>query len=358
MSDKPFPPSLKKLRDARKKGEFPRSAQLIATAVFGAVLFATLLSMPATLARFKAFFEAVDTMFQEGVGDTAWLQFYEKSLSVFMWTVAPVLAACIVAAIASGWFQTRGLLTLNPMEPKIEKLNPVSNLKKIFSVKQLLDLLKKLVETVVLGALIAGVAWKAIAPMLLSVFQPSTTTAFIGAQLVFSMFCTAVVFWIVVSAVDYGIQYFTFMRDQRMSFEDLKREFKDMEGDPYVKGQRKAIQQEMAQSAPQRPLKGASALIANPTHVAIAINFNAATKGLPTIHAKAMDSEALDMKSQARALGIPIFEDVPLARGMYRELAIDSAITPAFYAPVARIMVWVEELGAAVPSEDSGRKAN
>lgn len=353
MSDKPFPPSLKKLRDARKKGEFPRSAQLIATAVFGAVLFATLLSLPATLKRFKDLFTAMDTMFLEGIGTTAWLQFYEKSLGVLMWTVAPVLAACIVAAIASGWFQTRGLLTLNPMEPKIEKLSPVSNLKKIFSVKQLLDLVKKMVETVVLGALIAWVAWQAIAPMLLSVFQPATTTAFIGSKMVFTMFCTAVVFWIAVSAVDYGIQYFTFMRDQRMSFEDLQREYKDMEGDPHVKGQRKAIQQEMAQSAPQRSLKGANALIANPTHVAIAINFNAATKGLPTVHAKALDSDALDMKSQARALGIPIFEDVPLARAMHRELAVDSTITPAFYAPVARIMVWVEELGADTAASNS-----
>ena len=345
MSDKPFPPSQKKLNDARKKGEFPKSAQLVATAVFAAVLFATLLSMSATLKRFRKFFEAIDIMFLEGVSDSTWLQFYAKSLEVFMWTVAPVLAACIIAAIVSGWFQTRGLLTLEPMQPKMEKLSPVSNLKRIFSLKQLLDLVKKLIETLVLGSLIAWVAWKAISPMLLSVFQPFTTTAFIGSQMVFSMFSTAVVFWIAVSAVDYGIQYFTFMRDQRMSFEDLQREFKDMEGDPHVKGQRRAIQQEMAQSAPPSSLNGANALIANPTHIAIAVAFNSATKSLPTIHAKAVDGDALTLKKQAFALGIPIFEDVPLARAMHRELALGGVITPHFYAPIARIMVWAEELG-------------
>lgn len=352
MSDKPFPPSEKKLRDARKKGEFPKSAQVVSTAVFGAVLFATLLSMGATMQRFKEFFEAIDTMFREGVTEVIWLQFYEKSLRVLMWTVAPVLAACIVAAIASGWFQTRGLLSLDPIEPKMEKLSPVSNLKRIVSVKQMLDLLKKLLETAVLGSLIAGVAWKAIAPMLLSVFQPATSTASIGAQIVFSMFSTAAIFWIAVSAIDYGIQYFTFMRDQRMSFEDIKREYKDMEGDPYIKGQRRALQQEMAQSAPQRSLAGAGALIANPTHVAVAIAFNTSNGGLPTIHAKALDGEAQTMKSQALNLGIPIFEDILLARRLHAELPVDSVITPSFYAPISRIMVWVEQLSNNAQASD------
>jgi type III secretion protein U len=345
LSDKPFPASLKKLRDARKKGEFPRSAQIVSTAVFGAVLFATLLSMPATLKRLKEFFVAIDTMFLEGVNDANWLQFYEKALGVLMWTVAPVLAACIVAAVASGWFQTRGLLTLIPIQPKLEKLSPVSNLKRIVSVKQMLDLLKKLLETVVLGGLIAWVAWKAITPMLLSVYQKPTDTASMGGQIIFSMFSTAAIFWIAVSAIDYGIQYFTFMREQRMTFEDIKREYKDMEGDPYVKGQRRAIQQEMAQSAPQPSLIGANALVANPTHVAVAISFNIQNGGVPTVHTKALDKDAINMKHQAFQLGIPVFEDVPLARALHKDLSVGSAITPSFYTPIARIMVWVEELG-------------
>jgi type III secretion protein U len=351
LSEKPFPPSAKKLRDARKKGEFPRSAQIVSTAVFGAVLFAAFLSMPATLKRFKELFQAVDAIFREGITEAVWLQFYAKSLGVLMWTIMPVLAVCIVAAIASGWFQTKGLITLVPLQPKLERLNPVSNIKNLVSIKQMLDLLKKLLETVVLGGLIAWVAWKAIAPMLLSVYQKPMDTATIGAQLVFSMFITATIFWIAVSAIDYGIQYFTFMRDQRMSFEDVKREYKDMEGDPHIKGERQAIHREMAQSAPQRSLHGASALVANPTHVVVAIAFNTKSNRLPTIHAKALDAQAQQMKSQAFQMGIPVFEDVSLARAMHRDLAVGHAITPDFYAPVSRIMVWVEQLNGNMQSD-------
>jgi type III secretion protein U len=179
---------------------------------------------------------------------------------------------------------------------------------------------------------------------LLGVYQPATETALSGAHLLFVMFAAAAVFWVAISALDYGIQYFSFMREQRMSFEDIKREHKDMEGDPHVKAQRRALQQEMAQKAAARSVKGARALIANPTHVSVAIAFTSVETGLPYVLAKGLDAQALAMRAEAEQLGIPIFEDVPLARALHRKLELDAVITQEFYAPIARVIVWVQQL--------------
>lgn len=346
MSDKPFPPSAKKLRDARKKGEIPKSAQMVSTAVFAAVLFTTVLVMPLTLRRLRELLDAVDQLLGGGVNDAHWQQIFERSGWLLVATVMPVLAAAILGAIASGWAQTRGLLSLDPLLPKMERLDPVGNLKKIISVKQMLDLAKKLFETVVLAALIFWLAHDAIGALLTNLHAPPAETATAGARLLLTMFGTAALFWVAVSALDYGIQYFTFMRDQRMSFDDLKRENKDAEGDPHVRAHRRALQNEMAQKAAPRSMKGARALIANPTHVGVAIAFDGIDQGLPRVHAKALDAQALAMRTEAERLGIPVFEDVPLARSLYLALEVDQEITPAFYQPVADVLVWVDQLAS------------
>lgn len=344
MSDKPFPPSAKKLRDARRKGEIPKSAQILSTAVFAVVLMVLMLGMGSTLRRLRELFDAALSVFRHDRDPLIWLQLLERSLGLLMWTTAPVLAAAALAAIAAGWAQTRGLIALDPIVPKFERINPAANLKRLVSLRQFLDLAKKVLETVALGGLIAWVGWTAVGSMLLALYLPPTEAAPTGAKLLYSMFAVAAVFWIAVSALDYGIQYFTFMREQRMSFEDLKRENKDLEGDPYIKAQRRGLHQEMAQQAPKQPrMEGARALIANPTHVGVAITFSEHAP-LPQIHAKGEDDDALAMRREAVQLGIPIFEDVPLARALHRELQVGDGITPHFYAPLARIIVCLQEL--------------
>ncbi len=353
MSDKPFPPSAKKLRDARKKGEIPKSSQILSTAVFAAVLLTLMLSLPSTLKRLRDFFDALQAVLIAQWQENLWMQLYERSLGLLLWTVAPVLAASIAAAVIAGWSQTRGLISMDPIMPKFDRLNPASNLKRIVSLKQLLDLAKKIVESTVLAGLIGWVAWTSARSLLLSVYQAPLDTAALGSHVIFSMFCAAAIFWVAVSALDYGIQYFTFMREQRMSFEDLKRENKDMEGDPYIKGQRRALQQEMARKAAPKSLKGARGLVANPTHVSVAFAFRGAD-GVPHIHSKGLDADALAMRLEAQELGIPIFEDVPLARALYRDLDIDDTITPVFYEPLARLIVCLHELSEPDETESNG----
>lgn len=345
MSDKPFAPTAKKLRDARKRGEIPRSAQVVSTAVFGAVLLVLLLGMAPMLARLRALFDGLDLLLRERDNFKIALQFYQRSLGVLLWTVMPLLVAAIAAAMLAGGLQTRGLLSFEAIHAKLERLSPLSNLKRLVSLKQLLDLLKKILESIVLGLLVCAVIWRGAGQLLLGIYQPPAATAHTGAHMIYAMFSCAAIFWGAVSVMDYGIQYFTFMRDQRMSLEDIKRENKDMEGDPHVKGHRRAIQRDMTQQAPSaRPLKGARAVIANPSHVCVALAFDRSDKA-PRVHAKALDARALAMRTEAMQLGIPIFEDVPLARRLYRRVAVDQPVTPEFYAPVARVMVWIEELG-------------
>jgi type III secretion protein U len=351
-SDKPFPPSAKKLRDARKRGEIPKSAQVNATAVFAGVLMAMLISLPWVLGELRGLFEGGLQAIAQRRHAIAWLEFGEKAWWTVLAISGPALGACIACAIAGGWSQSRGLISFEAITPKFEKLNPATNLQNIFSLKQSFDLAKKLLEVLLLGGLVLIVLKLSIGNLLQGVYLAPIATAAAGARVLYTLFVAAAVFWIAISALDYGIQWFGFMRNQRMSFDEVKREHKDMEGDPYIKARRRQIHMELARSA--AAVRKSKAVVMNPTHVAVALGYEAGHDELPTVLAKALDHEALAMRAEAELLGIAIFEDKKLARALYAEIDVDDAITEPFFEPVAKILTWVEQMGAQQGADKGG----
>jgi type III secretion protein U len=345
-ADKPFPPSIKKLQDARKRGEIPRSAQVNATAVFVAVLLVLLLSLPWMLKELAQLWRTALNLLHETNNLAVWIQFVWHALFMAFFMTSPVWIASILGAIAGGWGQAKGLVAFKAIEPKVNKLNPVENLKNIFSMKQFFDLLKRLVEVALLTGILASILWFSTGTLLQNVFSDPLSAAIAGAKITGYLFLAAAVLWIAVSAADYGIQYFGFMRQQRMNFEEIMREYKEMEGDPYMKSHRRSLQQEMANSS-GGGLQQANVLIANPTHVVVGISYSRGSGRLPTVVVKACDSEALALRSRAQTLGIAVVEDISLARRLYAEIGVGDEVSEFFYEPIARVLLWVEQVAAS-----------
>jgi type III secretion protein U len=147
-----------------------------------------------------------------------------------------------------------------------------------------------------------------------------------------------------VSVADFGLQVFEYLKRQRMSKEEVKRERRDMDGDPHVRARRRQILRELASGQGGAPLAKASVVLTNPTHVAVALWYERGLTELPVVIAKALDSEALELRRSARGLRVPIVENRPLARQLYAEVGLNETIEEAHFEAVAEVLRWVRGL--------------
>lgn len=343
MSEKTEKPTPKKLRDARRKGQIAKSKEVTSTLVLCVLLIAAwalsswLIDQVLTTVQM-----ALDArLTPNGLPQLfAWL---ERVLRLGI-TVLVLLAACELAVgVLGGFLQTRGLVvSFDPIVPRFDRLNPAQNLKKLFSLKQLFEVTRKLVALAVFVAIIVAVFRQAIGPALKSVGAP-VILPITFAREIFFLLAVCALAAIVAAAIDYGLQLYEFYKDQRMSKDEIRREYKEIEGDPHVKAHRRALMRELMRQAETsggraRP----SVVVTNPTHVAVALFYE---RGGPPPRCvdKGLDEQAERIKAQARAQRIPILEDPPLARRLYRSVAIDQCISSEFYEAVAEVMAWAQE---------------
>lgn len=351
-ADKPLPATPKKLQDARKRGEVPRSAQVDATGAFIGALAVLWIGHDTLFERFARFFDAALQAAGPHAGTPLGERLLELAIPFFLVTVLPFLGVVVAMVLLTGFLQTKGNISFEPLSLKPEKLDPVSNVQRLVSMQQMLDLAKKLLEAVVLAALAAALVWHGLPALLSAALGSALDSLRIGLGLGLQLCGLFALAWIAVSALDYAIQRFGFMRRQRMGYDEVQREHKDTQGDPHVRGRRRQMHREASASPPGGSLRDAKALIANPTHVAVALAFEAGRYDVPTVVAKAQDLQALALRAEAEALGIPVFEDVPLARGLFAATAVGEPVAARFYEPVAQVFVWLERLSDGAEPAD------
>ena len=348
--DKTEKPTPKKLRDARKKGEVPKSKEVTSTAglltwlVVG-VLCAGLIARQATGLAGLAFAAAGDpsvvSMGQVGA------QAGRTLLIVLGLMVVPV----IVVSVLTEFLQAGPVLAPDKLKPKLEKLNPADGLKRMVSMDNLVEVVKALVKTTLIG-LIGWLVVLFLLPdlMRLPLADPgSLAGAF--ARLLFLLFAGVFAVFVLVAAVDAAYQRHSFTKKQRMSLRDIKQEVKEAEGDPHLKAHRKQTALEQAQTSPAQAARQASVLLANPTHLAVAIHHDQEAGTVPTISGKGADAVAAEMRRAAEAAGVPTLRDVRLARALFAAGEEGDAIPEAQFDAVAQVLVWAEGLRAAQRAE-------
>ena len=351
MSDeKTEEPTEHKLREARKKGQVAKSQDLNGLAITACALLTLSLTAEWSFSRLTHMLLRVDQalprLHGQDIGLWATAMLVEGAI-----VVLPVLLVVIVVGLAASVVQVGLQVSFEPVMPKFDALNPVAGMKKIFSIKALMEVGKSIVIVVVMGAVIwANGAEIASSFVGLSRLSPSEGFVVTG-HLLWQMSKLILLVWVVYALADWTLQKVLFLKDQRMSKDEIKREYKESEGDPLIKGQRKQIAMEIANEAPKPKggVAGSNLMVTNPTHLAIAL-YHGPDTPVPIISALGADEEAAHLRCMALESSVIIIEDVPLARAMF-PLGAMQAIEPEMFHDVVDLMVWAEQLNQLIRSD-------
>lgn len=342
MSDeKTEQPTAKKLQDANKEGQHAKSADVTAAIVMGGMVLALTFAGESIAERVRGI---VDT------GLTLSVQMRDPDASFFppmiamAWDALQVCLALTALAVLLGLVGMAAQVGLNisfkPLEPKFEKLNPATNLKNLVSIRSLIDLVKMMAKAIVL-VFIVWTVMKDLLPVMVgaSYLSPMGIVAIAWAAALKLLWSTLILF-AVVGPIDYGLQRWQFIRGQKMSKDEIKREHKDSEGDPLLKAKRKQIAREMVNSNPKQAVASSSVVLTNPTHYAVAIRYQAGATPVPVVAAKGMDEAAAAIRGYAQECGVPIVGDPPLARALHK-IPVDQPIPEELFEAVAAVVNWV-----------------
>lgn len=345
MSDeKTEEPTEHKLQDARKKGQTAKSQDVNAAA---SMIVATLcLVGSGSLAgdRLNRLFDQIYARaWSQDTTISVVLDMTMDAVKEMLLMCVPYLGAAVLVGFVASFAQVGLMITFEPLLPNFDKLNPASGIKKLFSLRSLIDFFKMVVKAVALGAVI-WVLVVGLLPLLIgtSLQRPQLIVQVAWAAILKLMGAATIVF-IVVGPVDFGIQKWLFKRDQKMSKDEVKREHKESEGDPELKGKRKELANEIANSAPKNKVPGSSVVVTNPTHYAVALLYKPGKTPLPLVVCKGQDAEAALIREIATEHKVPIVSNPPLARALYK-LKVDEHIPEPLFEAVAAVLRWVAML--------------
>lgn len=344
MSDeKTEAPSEKKLRKAREDGQVAKSTDLVEVASLGAVVLVLAAGQHYLGDSIQAIIRtAIDfTHGDRSLDDlrVALADMGLRAIGLLCGVAAIALAAAVLALAPQVGLQ----ISLQSVAPKFDAVMPSSGIKKIFSMNAIIDLAKMTIKAAVLVA----VMWQTIKssmPVVVSSLDQSVPQliAVLWSVLIHVVTVALGVF-IVIGAFDYKLQHWLFIRKNRMSKDEVKREHKDSEGNAEVKGERKRMAKELSQEAPKRGVGRANVVVVNPVHYAVALRYDPTEFPLPVVLAKGVDDEALLLRRYATELGVPIVANPPVAR-MLHKVPEKQAVPEELFEVVAAILRWVDGL--------------
>ncbi len=332
----------KKRRDQRKEGNVLQSKEIVtAASVLG--IFASMRLLIGLIT--KSLLEYSGSVF-EHVGQTmvstdTIMSIFVDVITVVAICTGPICLIAIFLGIIPTVAQTRGLFTMKALKPKFSRLNPLSGIKKLFSMQSIVSILKGLIEVVIISVVIYNEIRdrmpKFIALMNAGVMQGVTYAALTIFDLVM-LICIMLVF---VAAADFLFQWWQFEKKLKMSKQEVKEEFKQMEGDPQIKGKIKQRQQQMAQMRMMQEVPQADVIVRNPTHFAVALKYDQDKNNAPQVVAKGKDYLALRIVQIAEENGVMTIENPPLARSLYSMVDIGREIPAELYNAVAEVLTVV-----------------
>lgn len=332
-------PSELKLQKARKEGRVPKSQELSSAFVF---LFATitLLIFGKYILKncaevFVYFFERINN----NLDNSSFFYFF---LDHFFKMLLPIAVVCVVVGIVANLFQNKGMIfSLKPITPDLKKLVPkIGQYFKntLFSFKGVFNIIKSLVKVAII-VVIAFVLIRSNIPDLLMIIKNEgiLPALFKVSSIIFKMLIITSILFIAISIMDFFVNKRDFIESMKMTKYEVKQEFKEMEGDPEIKGKLKEAQQKMLQTNIPKMVSESDVVITNPTHYAVAMKYDNATGEAPKVTAKGSDSTALYIKSIAKENDISIIENRPLARALYTDVEVGDIIPQKYFAIVANV---------------------
>lgn len=338
-------PTSKKLRDARKRGEVAFSKEIVSSALILAFFALFAVSLPSIVQRFGALVLLPIPLLDADIRDAS-NQLIDAYVHEMANILAPFFLVAIVGTIAACTMQFGLLLSLESAKPSLKKLNPGAYFKKTFGMQNMVEFLKSNLKIIVLALLIFFLLRDSMRIIVLAPTCGLDCLRDVTGKLLFNMAVWSAGPFIVVAVADFGFQKWNFRKKNMMSKDEVKREYKESEGDPQIKGMRKQLHQQMlAEGAVNRSRK-ATVLITNPTHVAVAVFYERDSTLLPVVTAIGTDLVAQRMIEAAVAAGVPVMRNVDLARSLLEEASIDQYIPSNLIEPFAEVLRSLQDLEA------------
>ena len=344
-SQKTEEPTQKRLQDARDKGELSNSREvnnfmLLATAT---LLLATLTpsAMQQLTSILKVYLSSPAQMPMDGA--SIGMDLAQLSGDVGLVLAGP-FAAFVAAAIAAAAVQNGIVWTSQPIHPKFEKISPLSGLKRLFSLKSIVEFIKNLAKMTLIAVLGFSVIWPE--RMKLMVVGRLETAIAMGYLYEIALWLLAALSaaLALLAGFDFAYQKYEHLKKMRMSRRDIKDEHKQSEGDPIIKQRLRALRMERARQRMMAEVPKSTVVVTNPTHFAVALRYEHGEGEAPVVVAKGTDLVALKIREVATAHGVPIVESPPLARALHQQVEIGQFIPQTHFQAVAEIIGYVLRL--------------
>jgi flagellar biosynthetic protein FlhB len=350
--DRNLPASERKLQKAREEGQVARSSDLTHLAVLGAGAAAMLSLSPLLFDRLKLAlgqqlsFDATAVL-QPG---TMLERLQNMALAGLLGSIgfaAIIMTAVVLSAVAAGGW----VASLKPVMPDFSRLSPLKGLSGLFSKKKLAEVVKMTLVSIILMAIAAVFLKSSIDTIAALVLQPSSAALRHLMDWLTTGLGLLLLVILLVALIDMPLQNFLHKSQLKMSRQEMKDEHKESEGNPQMKGRMRARQREIAQRGSIRAVPKADFVLMNPTHYAVAIQYDETTMDAPRVISKGADLLAMKIRDIAKAHEIPVLQSPPLARALYANAELDENIPAALYAAVAQVLAYVYRLKAAMRGE-------
>jgi flagellar biosynthetic protein FlhB len=344
--DKQFEATPRKLEQARKEGQVVKSKDF-SMAISLLVLFAAIFGLAPFIWHqitklFVLCYEQIPNQHLDQIGLP---YIFTIAIVPTVLIIGPILFVAWLVAIAADLAQIGPLVSTAPLVPKLDKLNPTKYFKNLMSVKTLFELFKNIIKVVILGYIGWSVYAAHITPILrLAAVDNNFAVMMEFGKLIIDFVFKACIAFLVISGADYMVTRWKFMKDQKMSFKEIKDEYKNTEGDPNVKAALRQRRMQMLQKGMMDAVATADFVVRNPTHVACALKYEANEMESPMLVAKGTELIAKKIIQIAVNNNIPVIDNAPVARALFRIVEINQLIPPDLYKAVAEILLFVYNL--------------
>lgn len=335
-------PTSKKREKVRKDGQVARSNE-VTTAFLLILMFLAIQVFGVEIkARFLEVFEKCIRLFymEELTAQVANALMWEiaKDMLLMIW---PFFLVAIVVGVVTNLVQVGWMVTWKPLTPKLSNASPLKGVKRIFSMRTIVELLKAVFKIVLISILVYNTI-KNYDNLAINLYQMDTMTAYrVVFEIVLDLCIRIGWFFILVAAIDYAYTRYKFEKDIKMTKQEVKDEYKQSEGNPEVKGKIRQKMREAAMRRMMQDLPKADVIITNPTHFAVALRYDDRRDAAPIVIAKGADLVAKNIKDKAKEYKIEIIENKSLARTLFYTVEIGDEIPPELYQTVAEILAFV-----------------
>jgi len=344
--DKSEEPTPHRLREAREKGQIAKSKE-VTTAVLLITTYLLLKSVGPDIwnnlnSMAKSIFNEIPNVRNFSFGFVGYILLLAGR--GFALSLLPIFGLTLFVAFAVEALQTGFLFTLDPLMPKLERVNPGEGFKKMFSLQGLVELVKSIVKILIVFWLTWGAVKDDIPYIVILINAQPWDAVVLGGSIAYKVAIRVGMFYIIIALLDYFYKRWEYMRGMKMSKQEIKEEYKRLEGDPMVKQRMRELQRQAAYQRMMSAVPKADVVVTNPVHIAVALKYEALKMKAPTVLAKGERKIAEEIKAIADKAYVPIVENEPLARSVFRTTDVGKMVPQELYQAIAEVLAFVYKI--------------